>query len=70
MTLDRRDLRLDWDRAESADEKDDRYTGKPCYGEHDPTRPLARHANGYKVSYKFVRCELVMLYIPKHGATG
>ncbi|CAK0850111.1 unnamed protein product [Prorocentrum cordatum] len=70
MTLDRRDLRLDWDRAEADNEKDDRYTGKPCYGEHDTTHPLARHANGYKVSYKCVRCELVMLYIPKHGATG
>ncbi|CAK0867695.1 unnamed protein product [Prorocentrum cordatum] len=70
MRLDRRDLRLDWDRAESANEKDDRYSGKPCYGEHDTTHPLSRHANGYKVSYKCVRCELVMLYIPKHGATG
>ena len=32
--------------------------------------PLARHTNQYKVSYKCVRCELVMLYVPKYGASG
>ena len=70
MELDRRDTRLDWKRAESANRQDDRYLGEPCRGDHDTTNPLSRHANQYKVSYKCARCELVMLYVPKFGATG
>ena len=70
MAIDRRDPRLDWKRAETANLQDHRYLGKPCRGDHDTTNPLARHANQYKVSYKCVRCELVMLYVPRHGATG
>ena len=70
MAIDRRDPRLDWKRAETANLQDDRYLGKPCRGDHDTTNPLARHANQYKVSYKCVRCELVMLYVPRHGASG
>ena len=70
MAIDRRDPRLDWKRAETANLQDDRYLGKPCRGDHDTTNPLARHANQYKVSYKCVRCELIMLYVPRHGATG
>ena len=70
MAIDRRDPRLDWKRAETANLQDDRYLGKPCRGDHDTTNPLARHANQYKVSYKCARCELVMLYVPRHGATG
>ena len=69
MAADRKDTRLDWKRAVTADEKDDRYLGEPCLGDHNATNPLARHANQYKVSYKCARCELVMLYVPKHGAT-
>ncbi|CAK0832926.1 unnamed protein product [Prorocentrum cordatum] len=70
MNLDRCDLRLDWNRAESANARDARYLGKPFYGEHDTTHPLSRHANQYKVNDKRIECELVMLYVPKHGATG
>ena len=70
MAIDRRDPRLDWKRAETANLQDDRYLGKPCRGDHDTTNPRARHANQYKVSYKCARCELVMLYVPRHGATG
>ena len=70
MASDRRDPRLDWKRAETVNERDDRYLGKPCWGDHDTTNPLARHANQYKVSYTCVRCELIMLYVPRHGASG
>ena len=70
MAADRKDTRLDWKRAVTADEKDDRYLGEPCLGDHNTTNPLARHANQYKVSYKCVNCKLVMLYIPRHVATG
>ena len=70
MEADKRDPRLDWKRAETVNEKDDRYLGAPCRGDHNTTNPLGRHANQYKVSYKCVKCELVMLYVPKHGATG
>ena len=70
MEADKRDPRLDWKRAETVNEKDDRYLGEPCRGDHNTTNPLARHANQYKVSYKCVRCELRMLYVPRHGASG
>eukprot|EP00959_Pyramimonas_sp_CCMP1952_P163889 3426473-Pyramimonas_sp.AAC.1 len=70
MNLDRRDLRLDWNRAESAIKSGARYLGKPCYGERDATHPLSRNANQYKVSYKCMKCELVMLHVPKHGSAG
>ncbi|CAK0880161.1 unnamed protein product, partial [Prorocentrum cordatum] len=39
--------------------------GRTGAGDDDTTNPLARHANQYKVSYKCVRCDLVMLYVPK-----
>ena len=70
MEIDRKDPSLDWKRADPVDTRDVRYLGKPCRGDHDTTNPLGRHANQYKVSYKCVNCELVMLYIPRHGASG
>ena len=70
MEIDKKDPSLDWKRALSADQRDERYLGKPCRGDHDTTNPLGRHANQYKVSYKCVTCELMMLYIPRHGASG
>ena len=70
MEVDKADVTLDWKRIISVDERDDRYLGAPCHGNHNTTHPLGRHANGYKVSYKCVNCQLQMLYIPKHGATG
>ena len=48
MVIDRRDPRLDWKRAETANLQDDRYLGKPCRGDHDTTNPLARHAGAYR----------------------
>ena len=70
MEIDKKDPSLDWKRALSADQRDERYLGKPCRGDRDTTNPLGRHANQYKVSYKCVTCELMMLYIPRHGASG
>lgn len=70
MEIDREDEALDWKRALPVDKRDDKYLGAPCRGDHDALNPLARHANQYKVSYKCVNCKLVMLYIPRHGATG
>ena len=70
MEIDKADETLDWKRALPADKRDELYMGAPCWGNHNTTHPLARHANGYKVSYKCVDCKLVMLYIPRHGATG
>ena len=70
MEIDQENEDLDWKRALPADKRDELYLGAPCWGNHDTTNPLARHANQYKVSYKCVKCKLVMLYIPKHGATG
>ena len=70
MEIDRANETLDWKRTIGVDKRDDRYMGAPCYGNHNTTHPLARHANGYKVSYTCVECRLQMLYIPKHGATG
>ena len=70
MKTDKSDSRLDWTRAAGPNKDDERYLGKPCRGDHDTTHPLARHANQYKVSYKCVRCEMVMLYVPKYSASG
>ena len=70
MEIDKKDPSLDWKRADPVDQRDDRYLGKPCRGDHDTTNPLGRHANQYKVSYKCVKCDLRMLYIPRHGASG
>ena len=70
MEIDKKDPSLDWKRADPVDQRDDRYLGKPCRGDHDTTNPLGRHANQYKVSYKCVKCNLRMLYIPKYGASG
>ena len=70
MEVDQADPELDWKRARPVDELDDRHLGAPCWGDHDTLNPLGRHANQYKVSYKCVACQLVMLYIPKRGATG
>ena len=70
MEIDQEDEDLDWKRALPADKRDELYLGAPCWGNHDTTNPLARHANQYKVSYKCGKCELVMLYIPKQGASG
>ena len=70
MAIDQADETLDWNRALEVDKRSDLYLGAPCYGDHNTTNPLARHANKYKVSYKCVNCQLQMLYIPKHGATG
>ena len=70
MKIDQADPTLDWNRALEVDKRSDLYLGAPCYGDHNTTNPLARHANQYKVSYKCVNCKLVMLYIPRHGATG
>ena len=70
MAIDQADETLDWKRALEVDKRSDLYLGAPCYGDHNTTNPLARHANKYKVSYKCVNCQLQMLYIPKHGATG
>ena len=70
MRIDKADPSLDWKRANPVDERDEKYLGAPCWGDHDTLNPLGRHANQYKVSYKCVNCELVMLYIPKHGASG
>ena len=70
MAIDQADESLDWKRALEVDKRSDLYMGPPCYGDHNTTNPLARHANKYKVSYKCVNCQLQMLYVPKHGATG
>ena len=70
MRIDEADPTLDWKRARPVDEGDERHLGAPCWGDHDTLNPLGRHANQYKVSYKCVNCQLVMLYIPKRGATG
>ena len=70
MEIDKKDPSLDWKRADPVDKRDDRYLGKPCRGDHDTTNPLGRHANQYKVSYKCVKCNLRMLYIPRYGASG
>ena len=70
MQIDQEDPSLDWKRANPVDQRDDRYPGGCCRGDHDTTNPLGRHANQYKVSYKCVTCELMMLYIPRHGASG
>ena len=70
MAIDQADETLDWKRALEVDKRSDLYLGAPCYGDHNTTNPLARHANKYKVSYKCVNCQLQMLYIPRHGATG
>ena len=70
MAIAQADETLDWKRALEVDKRSDLYLGAPCYGDHNTTNPLARHANKYKVSYKCVNCQLQMLYIPKHGATG
>ena len=70
MRIDKADPSLDWKRVFPVDKRDEKYLGAPCWGNHDTLNPLARHANQYKVSYKCVNCELVMLYIPRHGATG
>ena len=70
MEIDQADETLDWKRASPADQRSELYLGAPCWGNHNTTHPLARHANQYKVSYKCVNCKLVMLYIPRHGATG
>ena len=70
MKIDEADPDLDWKRAKPVDEGDEKYLGAPCWGDHDTLNPLGRHANQYKVSYKCVNCELVMLYIPKQGASG
>ena len=70
MTIDQADPSLDWNRAISVDKRDDKYLGEPCRGDHETTNPLGRHANQYKVSYKCTRCELVMLYVPRYGASG
>ena len=70
MRIDEADPTLDWKRARPVDEGDERHLGAPCWGDHDTLNPLGRHANQYKVSYKCARCELVMLYVPRHGATG
>ena len=70
MKIDEADPDLDWKRAKPADEEDERHLGAPCWGDHDTLNPLGRHANQFKVSYKCVNCQLVMLYIPKRGATG
>ena len=70
MEIDRANETLDWNRTIGVDKRDDRYMGAPCYGNHNTTHPLARHANGYKVSYTCVECRLQMMYIPKFHATG
>ena len=70
MAIDQADETLDWKRALEVDKRSDLYLGAPCYGDHNTTNPLARHANKYKVSYKCVNCQLQMLYVPKRGATG
>ena len=70
MKIDEADPDLDWKRAKLVDEGDERYLGAPCWGDHDTLNPLARHANQFKASYKCVNCQLLMLYIPKRGATG
>ena len=70
MEIGQEDEDLDWKRALPADKRDELYLGAPCWGNHDTTHPLARRANQYKVSYKCVNCKLLMLYIPRHGATG
>ena len=70
MEIDQADETLDWKRASPADQRSELYLGAPCWGNHNTTHPLARRANQYKVSYKCVNCKLVMLYIPRHGATG
>ena len=70
MAIDQADESLDWKRALEVDKRSDLYMGPPCYGDHNTTNPLARHANGFKVSYTCVDCRLQMLYVPKRGATG
>ena len=46
MEIDKADETLDWKRALPADKRDELYLGAPCWGNHDTTHPLARHANG------------------------
>ena len=70
MKIDEKDPNLDWKRARAADEGDERVLGAPCWGDHDTLNPCARNANQYQVQYKCVKCRLVMLYVPKRGATG
>ena len=70
MKIDQANPELDWNRAREADERDERFLGEPCFGDHDTLNPLARNANQFQVQYKCVRCRLLMLYVPKRGATG
>ena len=54
MEIDQEDETLDWKRASPADKRGELYLGAPCWGNHDTTNPLARHANQYKVSLSLI----------------
>eukprot|EP00974_Lingulodinium_polyedra_P100237 9710064-Lingulodinium_polyedra.AAC.1 len=47
MAIDRRDLNLDWPRAEGLHQRDPRARGPPCSGRHDPTHLQCRVANQF-----------------------
>ena len=65
MYQDRRNEELDWTRAEGPDPRDPRGG---C--QHRVERKSCRIANAHMVKYKCQLCEMVVLYVPKHGSSG
>ena len=66
MYQDRRNEELDWSRAEGPDPRDPRH--QAC--NHTVQRGNCRVANSHMVKYKCQECDLVLLYVPRHGSSG
>ena len=70
MFIDRRDPKLDWQRAELMGPRDPLAKGAPCNGRHDTSEPQCRRANQYMVKYRCLNCMIQLLYVPRRGCSG
>ena len=63
----------DYSRTQSADPRDPRTTGAPCYGHHKVAKPgpgSKSGSNRYAIWEACENCHLRMSYTPAFGATG